>query len=721
MKILFLYLLLVFIPAFLSAQKPRLVIQSGHQSEILSASVSPDGKYLLSVERDALAILWDLKSGRQLLTFKDVMAAGFSSDGTSIELVTDDYSFRKTDYSGKVLHTYASTTKGPDRMNRILWSYYPENGFLDMNGALYDRDKGLIKVLDIPRYSPVHYYSAQLNQLAVLRSDQVTLCNYPSGEIARTLPLTLGKEDGEKFVQVSPDGQWLVAGNRKDLNVVDLSSGAVKFNFRYGDLSGSYRYFELCNAAFSGDSRSLAVWTPGSLILYDLATGKEKWKVPQYQVKINEHGSTSGALLFTPDNRSIVFGGGKKLAVADALTGRIEKVISSPAIAWLDASIITNNGQQLVVKSGRTHLVNWNLASGGMEKAVPTGDLADCFDVSSDGKSFFVFPDRAFMKKLDATGKVLKEYETSTVANLPSSVFLSYDGKYLATTGRFACDTCYSTFRESHDLYVYDALTGNPLLRKPGAAAIGAFANKSNRLAFKDEYDKFPLKVMEIPSGKLLFEVKMPDAARYPSRMQFSPTDKYLLFHALYAYLVDIETKNVTTIDNKLPSGQNCITAAFMPDEKYLVMGSGDGKLFFWDILNSRFDTSLTMDLSNIAIEGISFSPSGRFLFVNTQENFIQLWDLSLKKLAATLYPNTTTNDWAVITPDGRFDASPEAQNYMFYLRGLDIFPLSVLFEQFYTPDLLPRLLAGEVFPPVEVDINTIKPAPTVAIDYQEG
>jgi len=703
------------------SQKPELVIQSGHQSDIQMASISMDAKYLLSVEQDSKAILWEMASGKQLRIFKDVMAAGFSPDGSSIEMVMDDYTFRKTDFLGNILQTF-SKNSGPDRSKRLLYSYYPESGIFDWNGIIYQREKGKLFTVNIPHYGLAHHYSEKLSLLAVGSPGYITLCQVPSGIVQRTLNLTIDKNKDMKFVKFSPDGKYILAGSKTDVAVLDVESGKSLYVFKYGDLSsGSSRYFEVLNASFSPDSKQLLVLAKKELILYDLITGKVIWKTPQTEISVNEYGVQCGVLLFSPDGKQIILGGSKKMQLADAGTGAISTKFTGSSAAWLDDNFLVNNDQQLIVKSLRTHFINWNLSSGEMEKAVPIGNIGDCFGVGRDGKSFFTFADRNLAKYLDAAGQIQKEYATDVTANFPNTISQSVDGKYIATAGRFSCDTCQSNFYESYNMYVYDALSGEKLLSRIGDVSVCAFANTSSLLAVKDQFDKHPLRFLEIPSGKLLFEVATPGKSEWPSKLKFSPSDKFVAIHSAATYIIETSTKRVITIKSDLPGGSGCTSAAFSPDEKYYVMGSNDGKVFFYDISAEKYAPELTLDVSVSRIEGISFTKSGRYLFVNSMDNLIQLWDLETRKLAATLYPNVETTDWAVITPDGRFDASVNAQSYLFYVKGLDVLPLGALFEQFYTPDLLPRLLAGEVFPPVLIDLNNIKQAPVVKIQYQQS
>lgn len=70
------------------AQKPELVVQTGHSQAVETVAFSPDTQLLASGGADGSIKLWDLKSGatlRTLLGYADaVYSVAFSPDGTKV-------------------------------------------------------------------------------------------------------------------------------------------------------------------------------------------------------------------------------------------------------------------------------------------------------------------------------------------------------------------------------------------------------------------------------------------------------------------------------------------------------------------------------------------------------------------------------------------------------------------------------------------------------------
>ena len=67
------------------------------------------------------------------------------------------------------------------------------------------------------------------------------------------------------------------------------------------------------------------------------------------------------------------------------------------------------------------------------------------------------------------------------------------------------------------------------------------------------------------------------------------------------------------------------------------------------------------------------------------------LWRLDGELLASLIAVDKS--DWAVVTPDGRFDASPNAQKLMYWRVGSEQIELEQLKERYYEPGLLAKIM----------------------------
>lgn len=125
---------------------------------------------------------------------------------------------------------------------------------------------------------------------------------------------------------------------------------------------------------------------------------------------------------------------------------------------------------------------------------------------------------------------------------------------------------------------------------------------------------------------------------------------------------------------------------AFSPDGKVL---AGAGKL--WDVATGRELRPITH--TEWQGTSLAFSPDGKILARSNSDGTIKLWEAETDKWLVTLFA-LDQDDWAVITPDGRFDASPGGLNLMHYAVGLETIDLTQLKERYYEPGLLQKLLA---------------------------
>ena len=791
------FVLLLTISMYGFTQESDLFRKAGHKSELKTISISPDNKYFISVENDTLAILWDIASGQQLRTIKHVEAASFKNN-TSIYLAMNDKTFKLVDLAGQTIKEYASRGAKYNFANRLVYEktprmFYPEKGLYIFGDDVFDFEKGYVKGLSIPSYgyeesrdfSPVTNqiafaddktgkvsfiniesglvestvqtdnlkkekmqlsFSPNGEKLLVTKRSVFLLIDVPSGKIQRTIKNTKG---GAEFGAFAPDGETMalvVNDNNKyigHITMLDIKSGAALFVKEIKDFNS------LINMQFSPDGKNIGLWVNAQSgrkqTVFLLNTKKEtsnweyNWIDKDYEFSSSFYGNN---IAFSPDGQKMVFGNMKKLWLFGANSGLPEKTFTETSQGPVSGIHFINDNSHMV-SSTKEYIFIWNLQTGEMERSLfvkeQLGDYQERKYIPvSDGKKFFILQDDN-LRELDSAGKIIFQYTGAKKMEYRTNVAVSYNGQYVMNQGVPLTGFCTAN-KEAYSLEVFDTKTHKLIYTNNCLEGFAAFAKTQNVLVIQEKSNAAPLRFYELPSGKLLYEIKVPNTSIKYNKPIFSQNDRYLTMSEDIDYtsdyseeiLIDLKTKTVKTIPLTIAAAINkkldkyaMITAiGFTPGEKYIVyQGWRTENVLFYDIEQGKFDEQLTFkNPSGISrFSAINISPNGKFLMLGTYDGQILMWDLANKKLQGTLYPDAAKANWAVINSQGYFDANAGAQNDMFHVSGSTVVPLSAMFEKFYTPRLFPRILSGENFTAVEVDINKLKKAPTVKMQFKEN
>ena len=151
----------------------------------------------------------------------------------------------------------------------------------------------------------------------------------------------------------------------------------------------------------------------------------------------------------------------------------------------------------------------------------------------------------------------------------------------------------------------------------------------------------------------------------------------------------------------------------FSPDGRFALSGSADNTMILWDL--AKGTSVKTFRGHTFDVNSVSFSPDGKYVLSGSNDKTIKLWDINSGKELCTMI-SIDSSDWVVTTPDGRFDGSENGMKMLYYVKGLDIIPLESMFEKFYTPGLLARVIAGEQFEAPDVNIASLQSPPIVSI-----
>ena len=137
-------------------------------------------------------------------------------------------------------------------------------------------------------------------------------------------------------------------------------------------------------------------------------------------------------------------------------------------------------------------------------------------------------------------------------------------------------------------------------------------------------------------------------------------------------------------------------------------------------IIDSRTHSIVqTLTGHSTAPNSLAITRDDKFLFSGSDDRTVKLWNVATGEILATLV-FFNAKDWVIVDNQGRFDGTQDGMKKMYYVTGLQVIPLESGFEKFYTPNLLPRILEGENFVPLPVNIITLKDAPKVKITATE-
>ena len=204
------------------------------------------------------------------------------------------------------------------------------------------------------------------------------------------------------------------------------------------------------------------------------------------------------------------------------------------------------------------------------------------------------------------------------------------------------------------------------------------------------------VKVWEIPSGKELRILQ--GQSDWVSSVAFSPDGKTLASGSWNQTVKVWEVasgKELRTLQG--PSDQIQSVVGFSADGKMLASGSRDG-LKLWDVATGRELRKLIGHANTV--DSVTFSNDGKFLVSGSFDGSSKIWETETGRLRATLV-SLDEMDWAVVTPDGLFDASPGAQQLMHWMVGKEPVELLQLKARYYEPGLLPKILKGRLLPDV--------------------
>ncbi len=534
--------------------------------------------------------------------------------------------------------------------------------------------------------------------LATGGSDDVLLWDLKTGRQVRAYHGALGP--GKSKVAISPDGRRLfAASDHTGILMWDLASGTLERTFK--DLMFRSTFI------LSPDGRTLVTAEyeargPEMLVVWDVESGRRlrSFKASKEHLR---------SLVMSPDGRMLAAGGWeKKVRLWDPSSGRHLDALKG--LSEGNKGLALSPDGRLLAAAATEGLAIWDLTQDGRLIALYTPDTAgktiakglgfgDALSLASgatsvlfsqDGRRLWIGGYGGSIRVLDVSAWKLGPSFTAHSHQI-EDLTLTPDGKTLITAGG---DTA---------ARAWDPETGREAATFTGKTSqFGAAAAATDGRTLAVGHHDGGISLWDLKEGVLRRRLQSPES---PIVALAISADGGRVLTTSYRHGKDAanvarlwDTAAGASLAEFLGHSKLIHNAAIRPDGRQAATGD-DRRGFIWDeggkVVQS-FPITETLgwiQFGRVVAEAFGAPQRPQFDFQGSGSSCLVV-DRASKKELARLY--TLTDGWAVVTPEGFFDGSPEGLKELRWTLGLESSPLEAFSEGFYVPGLLSKVMAGE-------------------------
>jgi WD40 repeat protein/DNA-binding SARP family transcriptional activator len=484
-------------------------------------------------------------------------------------------------------------------------------------------------------------------------------------ELHSALTIAAHEPGGSPGASYSPDGKLLASiGVDGTAKIWSADTGELVRSLSGDPDTVGY------DIAFSPDGRLLAASWISQVLVWDVATGELRLRLPGQVVA-----GMATRLNFSPDStRLAVANMDGQPKVWDLASGRELLALTGHA-APVEGIAFSPNGRRLATGDLAGVVKVWDAATGQEQTTLEHGGLVHGLEFSPDGRNLAAAAE-------DGRLVVWDMESGATVLSLPTRSGL-YDVVYTPDGQRLA------TVHQDGTAVLWDAATGQQLLTFAGhvSTVISAAASPDNIHVATSGYDS-TVRVWDTRPGHELLTVLAHRGPAYA--LAYSPDGSRLATAGAdgAARLWDPETGLLALTLFPDVSSPGFSSIAFSQDGSKVAAGGVDGTVLVGDALSGQLEISLPAHTG--MIWGLAFSPDGRRLASTSWDKTTREWDLETGEEIAAYAGHEEIAFSAVFSPDGRriysasyrhsreLDAATGEEMRRFHGDGLDVYGLAL-------------------------------------------
>ena len=486
--------------------------------------------------------------------------------------------------------------------------------------------------------------------------------------------LTIDKDAAFSDFTFTDKDSKLLSTSTANISFYDLTSMRKLYSIDENDIN-------LSSAVVSPDETSYAcLYWDGRIEFRAVSDGRlirtRKSKITHEFAGMTAQGE------FSPDSKLFAYISGYDVVVEDVKTG-IERARLDGREEKVYAGALHQNGASLLISLVDGSTVKWDFTRGSCSRETdPTGTFIRNVASSFTAKQWATRDGEGNTRVYDFGSKPLLTAKLVEPGNEDSptvgdGLMFSHDGKLLVS----ACGSSIALGRLTQPVKDWKRVKTN--------AAVSSLA-----LSRDDRLVAFGLESGEAGIVDLNTERVLTAAQLHGEdimALEFSDDGQYLFTVSTDRTVKSTRVRDLSSSKVLHTFSDYAVSLQLSPDGNVLAVGSAD-----WDIvlLNPKTGELIRTLGGHVgSATAVCFSADSRLLFSGSVDGSMKAWSVDSGKLLATCIA-FTDGTWAVVTPEGRYDASNggDVDGVIWVVDGEPV-ELRQLKDEYYEPGLLAKII----------------------------